>query len=194
MRVAWVALAVGCGFQSSPAPSADPGDGPFDLALCPESYNATLPGPSRYRLISASGSASNQIDACDQDLPGATHLVILETMPEFTSVKGFVDGFADNAIAHNAVWIGGVQQRSALLPGQGWLGFDGAPLLVAWDPDTHEPNDGGGLEDRGEQFVFYEHNRKGLADVPGNMNSGALCECDGKPITASAMAAIDSNR
>jgi hypothetical protein len=200
MRFAWILLVAGCGFESpltgepggtggteEPSPPTDAG---FDYAQCPPSYNAALPGPSRYRLIATGHSAWDHGTACSMDLPGATHLVVLETMTEFTNVKGLVDSAATNAIVHNAVWIGTVQPRAVTLPTEGWLALDGAPLITAWD--LGEPNDGGNEGDHNEQFVFYEHNRLGLADVPGNTNSGALCECDGKPIDPAVAALIAS--
>jgi hypothetical protein len=197
MRVAWIALVAGCGFQS---PVADPSmggtagappDSGFDYATCPASYNVPLPGPTRYRLIATGRAAWDHSDACNADLPGATHLVVLETMPELLSVSGFVTTNAPT-IAGNSIWVGGVQLRTALLPRDGWLGFDGAPLIDMWD--SGEPNDGGGTEtDHSEQFVFLENARL-LADRPGNTNLGALCECDGKPVAAIAAAAILANR
>jgi hypothetical protein len=194
MRVAWVALVAGCGFQSN-VPDVGgtgaeiPGSG-FDYALCPASYNVQLPGPSRYRLLPAGHPAWEQSDTCNQDLPGATHLVVLETLPELLSVSAFVDNPV-TITAANAVWIGGVQLRSAVLPGDGWLSFDGTSLIDAWKPG--EPNDGT-VEDHGEQFVFLERGQRYLADKPGTTSSGALCECDGKPVAATAAAAITANR
>jgi hypothetical protein len=193
MRVAWIALVAGCGFQS---PAADPSmggapDSSFDYTTCPASYNVALPGPTRYRLIATGRAAWDHSDTCNADLLGATHLVVLETMPELLSVSGFVATNA-NTIANNAVWVGGVQLRTALTPRDGWLGFDGAALIDAWDPN--EPNDTGGTEaDHGEQFVFLENARR-LADRPGNTGIGALCECDGKPVATNAAAAIVANR
>ena len=204
MRAAWIVLLAGCGFESplamSPmndAPDTPP-DAPvdnasFDYKLCPASYNAQLPGPSRYRLITNGHSAWDHSATCNADLPQATHLVVLETMQEFTNVKAFVDGLPNNAIVHNAVWIGGVQPKTVAKPDEGWLAFDGTPLIKAWDTTTREPNDGSGETDHSEQFVFYEHNRPGLADVPGNTNSAVLCECDGKPVDASVASLINSN-
>jgi len=198
MRVAWIALIAGCGFQS---PSADPSmggtagdpvDSGYDYALCPPSYNVQLPGPTRYRLIPEGHPAWQQSDACMVDLPSATHLVVLETMAEVMAVSGFVDT-TPTTIANNAVWVGGVQERTASLPDFGWLGFDGAPLIPAvWA--TGEPNDGTNESDHSEQFVVLERTRRYLVDRGGSNGYGALCECDGKPIAPGAVAAITANR
>lgn len=169
--------------------AAAPPDSGFDYATCPPSYNALLPGPTRYRLIPTPGAAWAHSDTCAADLPGATHLVVLETMPELVSVSGFVD---TATTAGNAVWVGGVQLRTALLPRDGWLRFDGMPLVDGWA--SGEPNDNGGTENQEEQFVYLERGRRYLADRAGATGNGALCECDGKPVAATAAAAIVANR
>jgi hypothetical protein len=198
MRVVWVALIAGCGFQSPPADpsmggtSAPPADSGYDYALCPPSYNVPLPGPTRYRLITEGLSAWQQSDACMVNLPSATHLVVLETMAEVMAVSSFVAA-TSTTIAGNAIWIGGVQERTASLPDFGWLGFDGAPLIPAWA--IGEPNDIGGNEsEHDEQFVYLDPGRHYLVDRAGNTSLGALCECDGKPIAPNAVTAITANR
>jgi len=185
-----------CSVQQSCEPPGEdsPGspDSGYDYALCPSSYNVQLPGPTRYRLVPEGQAAWTHSDTCNADLPGATHLVVLETMHEVMAVSGFVDT-TPTTIAGNAVWVGGVQQRTAQLPDFDWLGFDGAPLIPAvWA--TGEPNDGSNESDHGEQFVVLERTRRYLADMPGSTSSGALCECDGKPVAPSAVAAITTNR
>lgn len=192
MRVFWVAVVAGCGFET-PAPlgtkaGVDQGAG-FDAATCPASYRAALPGPSRYRLITAGAPAWVQSDLCNLDLPGATHLVVLETMPEVVAVSGLVD--ATGGIARNAVWIGGVQEIRALTPRDNWLGFDGQPLIDAWH--TGEPNDGS-IEDHREQFVQIQLGRRYFTDSAGTDSNGALCECDGKSLPSNVIDAITSNR
>src|SRR5439155_25981868 len=123
MRVFWVALVAGCGFET-PAPvgakgGIDQGAG-FDAEMCPESYSAALPGPSRYRLIATAGApAWVQSDLCNLDLPGATHLGVFETMAEVVAVSGLVD--TTSGISRGAVWIGAVQERSAITARDNWL-------------------------------------------------------------------------
>ena len=194
MRVAWIALVAGCGFQSNVPDVGGTGaeipDSGFDYALCPTSYNVQLPGPSRYRLIANGHPAWEQSDACNRDLPGATHLVVFETMPELMAVSAFVDD-PGTTVARNAIWIGAVQLRTAVLASDGWLRFDGAPLIDGWA--SGEPNDGT-IEDHGEQFAFLGRTLRYLVDLSGGTDNGALCECDGKPVAQNATDAILSNR
>jgi hypothetical protein len=171
---------------------------------CPASYDLALPrlsGPSRYRLITTGAQAWQQSDACAQDLPGATHLVVLETSAELAAVQALVD-HPPPAIVSTGVWVGGVQLSIATLPGDGWLGFDGRPLIGGpWyccqgdnnQPDF-EPNDEDSKENGLEQFVIIEFAKSGLQDSDGRNSKGALCECDGKPIAASAAGAVDGYR
>lgn len=210
MRAAWILFIAGCAFQAQAVPTEGTGgagpvpDAGFAFASCPATYTTVLPGlpaspePSRYRLIATPGKATDQIAACNGDLQGATHLVVLESMPELIAVAALIDGMPDNAIAHNAVWVGGVQQRSALRPDQSWLGFDDHPLTDQWA--SGEPNDGGGdiantELNHSEQFVVVERGKHYLTDVARDTGSGALCECDGKPVGPMATATIaDNNR
>lgn len=208
MRVAWVVLVAGCGFRTPgagggvEAPAAPDAavdvedidaaiDAAFDFALCPGNYNLNLqlPGPVRYRLISEGDDAWVHSDDCNDDLAGATHLVVLETMAEVLAIGTLVDTTA--GISHNSVWIGAVQVRNSAEPRNNWLGFDGAPLIDAWA--TNEPNDAGG-GDNVEQFVRLERARNYFVDIFGSDDNGAVCECDGKPVAPNAAAAIADNR
>jgi hypothetical protein len=166
-------------------------DASFDVSLCPASYNLNLqlPGPSRYRLIFIGQTAGIQSDDCNDDLPGATHLVVLETMAEVIAIGNLVD--TTTGIAGDDVWIGGVQLRNSPDPGANWLGFDGAPLIDAWA--AGEPDDDTG-EGNNEQFVKVARTRNYLVDIEGTEPNGAVCECDGKPVAQNAVLAIDSNR
>jgi hypothetical protein len=162
-------------------------DAGFDAALCPASYNVQLPGPSRYRLILEGGAAWMHSDDCDDDLPGATHLVVFESLAELVEVNALhetTDELED-------IWIGGVQQRSARLPADEWLSFDGAPLMDGWD--AGEPNDDT-VEDLAEQFAEMQKGRRYFNDTEGSEPNDALCECDGKSVAPNARAAITSNR
>lgn len=198
MRVTWIALLVGCGFQSPIAATdgtggaSDAPDAGFDYALCPASYNVQLSGPSHYRLISTGHPAWEQSDACNQDFAGATHLVVIETPQELADVEAFVKNLGPGT-AGNALWIGGVQLKTAISPSEGWLGFDGNPLINGWA--APEPNDRGGNEiEHDEQFVKTQKDKPYFIDTSGTEAIGALCECDGKPVAASATAAILASR
>jgi hypothetical protein len=194
MRVAWIALIAGCGFQgrgpigqgeAAPAPDA----GLDAAARCPVSYDVALPGPSRYRLIASGGPAWVQSDACAADLPGATHLVVLDSPDELGRVISLV---AAATTTVNAIWVGAVQQATATQPGVGWLWFDDKAVTGGWS--GVEPNDRDGRESREEQFVRIEKTKLYLQDSGGNSTSGALCECDGKSIAPAAADAITASR
>lgn len=194
MRVAWIALLAGCGFeahapldeQAAPAPDAG-----FDVATCPASYGVTLPGSlSRYRLIPDGQPAWTQSDACAADLPDATHLVVLSSQAELDSVTALVAA-PTTVLANNAIWVGAVQQTTATLPGAGWLWLDGSAVSGGWG--GIEPNDRDRQENREEQFARIEKTKLYLQDSAGSGKNSALCECDGKPIAAAAAAAISAS-
>jgi len=210
MRVAWLLVVVGCGFHSQATVGEDagaiadaattaPGDGssdaatPIDLTQCPATYATLLTGQtSRYRLITDGHRAWEQSDACAGDLPGHTHLVVLETKGELTAVSALIDN-SHLGISSNAVWVGAVQLATALTPDTSWLGFDDQPLIDAWDHG--EPNDAGGTEiDHREQFARLDVGHNGLADSQGGESRGAVCECDGKPLAVLAATTIDLYR
>lgn len=178
--------------QTNESPDVVPDlDAGFDYAQCPASYNASLPGPTRYRVIPDGHRAWEQSDNCNLDLPGATHLVILETDIEAQAVVAFMQ--TDRGIADGAVRIGAFQRRVATQTAAEWLGFDGRPLVDAWNPG--EPNDLDDDEgDHSEQFVNIQRGYPGMNDSGGAFAAGALCECDGKALSADVIAAIDANR
>jgi hypothetical protein len=197
MRAAWVVFITGCGFHS-PAGATDATSADLDAASsnsvqCPMSYNAPIPGPSRYRLIYDGHRAWEHSDACNMDMPGATHLVVIETPKELDDVKRFVAN-PGIGITKGGVFLGGVQLKTATSPDEGWLGFDGAPLFNGWG--SSEPNDSGdGNEgNHQEQFVEMAQSTLFFIDVAGTDMFGALCECDGKPVAQNAADAIAANR
>lgn len=162
----------------------------FDVAGCPSAY-AIVGQTSRYRVISEGQKAWEHSDDCNDDLPGATHLVALDTDAEVAAIQSVVEDSGN--LNNNKAWVGGVQPRMQVAVGLGWLSVTGGPMITtAWEGD--EPNDGGGNEDSGENFVGYERGRTGLIDFPSGDTLGGICECDGKPVDAVARAAIDANR
>jgi len=201
VKTACLLLVAGCGFQSPAATNGTDGgegtpaapDAGFDDASCPVSYSVTaIPGPSRYRLIVNGGRAWEQSDACNQDLQGATHLVVIDSPPELTAVKAFVQN-PGAGLAGNALWIGGVQPITATTPSDGWIGFDGKPLINGWGGG--EPNDRGNDEsNHEEQFVKMQPDKAYFIDTAGTDILSALCECDGKPIAPTAASMVDSYR
>jgi uncharacterized lipoprotein len=194
MRVAWIVLIAGCGFQArastgeAAAPVPDAG---VDIATCPASYGVTLPGSgSRYRLIPDGRPAWTQSDACAADLPGATHLVVLDSRAELDGATALVAA-PTTALAGNAIWVGAVQQITAALPAADWLWLDGT-AVTGWG--GVEPNDRDRQENREEQFARIEKGKLYLQDSAGSGNNSALCECDGKSISQAAATALAANR
>ena len=92
----------------------------------------------------------------------------------------------------NAIWVGAVQLATAMQPLAGWMWFDGSPGTGGWS--GVEPNDRDGRESQEEQFARIEKTKLYLQDSGGMTSSGALCECDGKPIATTAAAAITADR
>jgi hypothetical protein len=190
MRVAWIVLIAGCGFQAH-APADEQAAAVPDAASCPASYDLVFPAPSssRYRLITAGHPAWTQSDACAADLSGATHLVVLDSQDELDRVVALV---AAATTPVSSIWVGAVQQITATLPAAGWLWFDDSPVTGGWG--GVEPNDRDDRENQEEQFARIEKTKLYLQDSGGNTSAGALCECDGKPIAPAAAAAIGASR
>jgi hypothetical protein len=166
-------------------------EGAFDPAQCPASYSPLLPGSTRYRLLTEGGGAWKQIDICNNDLPGATHLVILETNAELKDAAELL-----RPATNESMWVGGVQRRSATAPKEAWIGFDSAPIPdLFWASD--QPDDTpspGGSESLCEQFAQLMFGYDGLVDNDLEAVSGALCECDGKALSDDVIATIEANR
>lgn len=192
VRFGWLLLSA-CSYApgvATPEPDTSAIPDAFDVTGCPDTY-VTAGQTSRYRVILAGRKAWEHSDDCTDDLPGATHLVALDTIEEVAAIQTVVD--AAGGLDDNKAWVGGVQPRMQVAVGVGWLSVTGGPMITtAWD--GNEPNDGGGTEDSGENFVGYERGRDGLIDFPSNDTYGGICECDGKPLDAAAAAAIDANR
>ena len=193
MRVAWICLITGCGFQAELDPEHPTTAAPEGAAVCPPGYDITnLTGGSHYRLITDGHPAWEQSDACAADMPGATHLVVLDSQDELMRVAMLVNT-PPMPITNNAIWIGAVQLRSATRPTDGWIRFDDEPLASGWN--TGEPNDSNNSEtDHREQFVKLQAGRTYFTDSAGSDGYGALCECDGKPIAQDAAQSIQDNR
>lgn len=191
MRVALlIVLLAGCDqlFKLDPIERIDAasGDAPFDLADCPPSYIELWYPGSRYR-ISRGGTAWLHHDTCAGDAPGLTHLAVIETSEEHVALE------ARRAAVEQIWYVGTVQRRTALTTDQHWLWLtNDAPVLI-WHTD--EPNDVDESEsDHWEQFAVMHSTAFGLIDYDGAVVFDALCECDGRAITALARDTVDSNR
>lgn len=195
VRSPWLVLAA-CSYSpvpaELPADTTPPPDSFNAAAQCPPDYSVVLPDQtSRYRLILTGARYWEHSDDCKDDLEGATHLVAIDSAAELEQVELAVT--AAGNIDDNRAWVGGVQLRDQAAPGNGWLWITGGPVdLALWDGG--EPNDVGGNEDNQENFISVERDRDGLYDFGNGNTTGALCECDGKPVDPAAAAAIDANR
>jgi hypothetical protein len=159
----------------------------FDPAMCPAGYavnNITVEPNSRYRLI-ANGATLKTHDAdCNDDHPGWTHLVTLETNTEGQQIR-------DN-LTNNIFYVGAVQLRNQAASNAGWFLVTGAAMPATWQ--TGQPNDNGGGENNEQNFAAADSGQDGrLNDVSGGFNYSAVCECDGLPVPAEMAKAISDS-
>jgi len=201
------ALIAGCGFRSGeqgfqPQSDAAAGsaqgdagafhDGPLDAAFsvadCPASYTVTIAhSSSRYRLIGTLEVFSDSNDACNADLPGATHLAALDTVGEEEDLQALIlDSIA-------RYYVGAIQAPGETAFDVGWSLVTGASLPPGlWD--AGEPNDGGLVTtDQGyQQFgeLAPENGTPGLHDDDPDQYDGAICECDGLPVPSAITSEI----
>jgi hypothetical protein len=167
-------------------------EGPFDPASCPSTYALALWPGSRFRIGDTERTAWTAHDRCSADSTTGvpTHLAVAATRDKLDALVGALTARADVRW-----WIGAVQPTSATEVGGDWLWLTGEPVAAdLWDAPA-EPNDGNGIEDiHDEQFAFIEASDAGLLDVNGITLLRFLCECDGRPVSAEAIAAVDQSR
>jgi hypothetical protein len=170
----------------------------FDSSVCPPAYTVAI-GSSRYALTATNRMAWTQSDLCNDDLPGSTHLVILETVGEAMQLMAELRLLPTQPVA-SRYWVGAVQDPLAAAVDAGWSTFAGQPLDPAlWSNfgvNLIEPDDNGDLiENRAEQLAVIDLTVTVgyLVDLSGLGNSGAVCECDGRAIAPLAQAHIDAD-
>lgn len=161
----------------------------FDVSLCPASYDRALQAGSRYRIVTTFATAWAQFDDCDDDLPGATHLAVLETAAEQTLVHT-----AQVSANQYRWWIGAVQSPLATTTKDMWNWLVGEPIATtAWA--ANEPDDLDFSEtDHQEQFAVSQQDTTGIVDIGGVTSAGALCECDGRATVAYVRGWVDAYR
>lgn len=168
-------------------PTADGNTSAFDPALCPSGYdnNGIDASPqSRYRLISATAPVATQNADCNDDYPGWTHLVVLDSSTEGQQLR-------DN-LTSSPFYVGAVQDRNQSRTYRGWHQFTGGSVPMIWQ--NFQPNDGDNFENNRENFAAADSSFNGhLNDVRGDSNLQAICECDGNPIPADIAATIAAN-
>jgi hypothetical protein len=213
-------LYVACGFSSSPVeaipdaiPSADAPevtpDAPIDAApdslqvpSCPDGYITIAGSESKYRVVIGGPMGApywTHYDDCEDDLEGATHLIVLNSRVELDQVLGVLD---NAGTGFTRFYVGVVQQPDAVAPTLGWIALDGQPVSGdLWGvynsvPQPHDGSDGGatGSEtDHSEQVAWVDLTMDALNDAPGTTLYAAVCECDGLAIHATAKQYLDSD-
>jgi hypothetical protein len=195
--LAALAALAACSFGSPaavdgmPGPPAEAGAPAFDPATdCPGTYTILLASTaltSRYRVITTTAQFWPHNTACNNDRPGVTHAAVLGAMTELLELEAHVD-----ALPLDRFYLGGVQDPQATAPSQGWLWFDGTPLLqTAWYTQGSEPNDDGGIENQEQQLLILDTSQMYLQDAVGATAYGIICECDGTPVAATAQDFVD---
>ncbi|MEO8841667.1 MAG: hypothetical protein ABI591_00630 [Kofleriaceae bacterium] len=158
----------------------------FDPAMCPSGYTnhlVTASPNSRYRVTNQADVFSALYNACKNDHPGWTHLVVLDTTQEATQIETALNG--------NSYYVGAVQPANQAMVTAGWLQLTGEAVPAdLWQ--TSQPNDDGDNFENNEQNLTAVDNTSGLMnDVAGSFQYLGVCECDGKPIAATAEAALN---
>lgn len=157
-------------------PDAPPPDAAFDPATCPAGYNQTVTASprSRYRWIAVNQSWLTQHQDCANDLPGATHLVVLDSIAEAQQI----------AAASGSVYyqVGAAQAPSQASVQAAWFALTGEPVSASmWH--AGQPNDSDGAEN-GQQDRGSVNTSAGplIQDVEASFATHAVCECDGKGV------------
>jgi len=201
----WPVLAVvaGCSFHfnsagTAPTDTSRPDDAPsdaridadaapdagFDPATCPASYTTTVtatPG-SRYRVIATAQDWGSQRADCEDDLAGATHLVVFDSDAEAQQIAAAV-----GAINYH---VGAVQPAGESGVAVGWVWLTGAPVPSGlWQ--AGQPNDNDGIEDdEQDRTSVYASVGYALQDVDAPFSTQAVCECDGHPVAPAVLAIL----
>lgn len=157
-------------------------DAPIDARQCPSTYTASMDA-SRYRVSVTPAVLKIQSASCNDDAPGFTHLVALDSRLELDFVHALISsaGIPPVTLGFTLAWVGGAQLPNQPNKTAGWLNITGGPMIdTAWAPG--EPNDGNSAaEANAENYVVIWKEMPYLSDVPRGMAVSAVCECDGKP-------------
>ena len=157
-------------------------DANLDDALrvtCPPSYTVTLPSTaSRYLVTTTTLLLTDHHTLCAQHLPGATHLVALDSLTELMELDAVLQLSPPPPLGR--YYVGAIQRESQPAVDASWLTYTGEPVLPElWR--SGEPNDLDDVEDGAESNAVVDDNGR-LVDVSGTQAYGAVCECDGRAI------------
>ena len=212
VRILAVFLA-GCGFQvRSELIDAPPSDGdrdapplidgapdaPIDAMIdaapdafvlaCPIDYTIAVTGStSRYRISSTNASFAQHHASCNDDLPGATHLAVFDSLTELDQITSRLTQVTQPN--DNRFYVGAVQMTNQATLSAGWLHFTGGAVpATMWQ--NGQPDDNGDSESDHDQQLAALDSGQRLNDVSGSIQYGAVCECDGKMIDPTAASHI----
>jgi len=116
-----------------------------------------------YRAITTNASWNDAKTDCDNDVPNATHLIVLSTMGEIAFMK-----------ARAGSWVGLTDQGG---PENTFRNATGETTVINVDDywDSGQPDNGGGNEDCAQMKAA------GLDDDQCGNGHRYVCECDGRP-------------
>jgi len=154
--------------------------------ICPATYDVVLDGStSRYRIITSPAVFRTHHATCNQDLPGATHLVALETAGEVNALG------ARLATDTATYYVGAVQAPNQAATDVAWSVFTGGPLPSGlWS--SGQPDDSPNPGENNEDNLAAIDSTHLLLDAGGTLFYGAVCECDGKAIDPAVASLIPS--
>jgi len=144
-----------------------PADAPptmFDLSTCPAAYTVAA-GTSRYRVVAGNApSWTAAANDCASDLSGATHLIVVDDLAEYSMALTML---LDNA----PKWIGLSDRKT-----------NGVFLAVTDQAPAFPPASGPPWAQGQPTSGCVEITALGqlIADACGK-NFGYICECDGVP-------------
>jgi hypothetical protein len=167
-----VLAATGCGFEHGalgPAKTSDARDAPADATAdstmtveCPATY------VGGYRSIVTTSTWLGAELACEADLPGATHLVVLDDDGERARIALAIQTVGD-------AWVGIVRDPGGSAPWPWRVVTGGAASYAPWEGT--EPNNMSG-----DQYVGVIRQSSGYLYDYGPTNLVyAICECDMRP-------------
>jgi hypothetical protein len=119
-------------------------------------------------------------------------MIVFDSMQELVELDALLD--ATRTVTR--YYVGGVQDPQAVTRDQGWIAFDGTPLLPgAWYLPENEPDDGAVdlIENQGQQLLILDTVLPYFHDATGVTAYGVVCECDGQPVAAIARTHVDND-
>lgn len=164
---------------------------PVPITGCPSNYTLQVASSASWYRVETSGVWWDVRRNCEQDQPGRTHLVVLDTTAEQVEVTALVSNLSPPP---GGMWhVGAVQDMNQAVPASGWHWLTGGPVAATgWS--IGEPDDGNGTETNKCNLAVLDPGSGLLMDVDSLSSNppdaGALCECDGQPISSAVAGQI----